>query len=209
MFFQRSKSTLDSLKGVFNVFGRKPSLGNPDCYVNVLVHMSGRKKELGEGLERFPFPSPKSFFFSFALFFPRISLSERKEQPFHYLDTLHQPTLNSGNKREEERQTVIGAQFPVIFIFFNHRFHNTFTVLQSQTKNFKPCGKFRSLPPPPAPSSSFFNVVVAMQFCYHFSTFHWQKESAWVFQRFGRGVEGDDVHSTRFHQASKTKGLSE
>ena len=30
MHFQRSKSTLDSLKRVFNVFRRKPSLGDPD-----------------------------------------------------------------------------------------------------------------------------------------------------------------------------------
>ena len=32
MRFQRSKSTLDSLKRVFNVFRRKPLLGAPDIY---------------------------------------------------------------------------------------------------------------------------------------------------------------------------------
>ena len=32
MRFQRSKSTLDSLKRVFNVFKRKPLLGAPDIY---------------------------------------------------------------------------------------------------------------------------------------------------------------------------------
>ena len=30
MHFKRSKSTLDSLKNVFNVFRRKPSLGAPE-----------------------------------------------------------------------------------------------------------------------------------------------------------------------------------
>ena len=115
------------------------------CWFTCAGEKKSYERDWRGSLSALPNPS----FFSFALFFPRISLSERKEQPFHYLDTLHQPTLNSGNQTEEERQTVIGAQFPVIFIFFNHRFHNTFTVLQSQTKNFKPCGKFRSLPPPP------------------------------------------------------------
>ena len=107
---------------------------------------------------------------------------------------------------EEERQTVIGAQFSVIFIFFNYRFHNTFTVLDKKLQTLRKISL--PYPPPPPPSSSFFNVAVAMQFCYHFSTFHWEKESAWVFQRFGWG-RGDEVHSTRFHQASKTKALSE
>ena len=40
MHFQRSKSTLDSLKGVFNVFWRKPSLRAPEkCYVKPLFQI--------------------------------------------------------------------------------------------------------------------------------------------------------------------------
>ena len=124
--------------------------------------MSGRKKELGEGLERFPFRSPKSFFFSFSLFFPRISLSKCKEQPFHYLDTLHQPTLNSGNLTEEERQTVIGAQFSVIFIFFNYRFHNTFTVLDKKLQTLRKISL--PSPPPPPPRLPFLMLLQPCNF---------------------------------------------
>ena len=87
--FSRDLKVLWIALKVFSIFVRKSSLDTRDCYVNVLVHTSERKKELGEGLEKFPFRSPKSFFVSFALFSPRTSLSERIEQPFHYLHTLH------------------------------------------------------------------------------------------------------------------------
>ena len=37
MLFQRSKSTLDSLKSVFNVFRTKPLLGVPEIYFKIII----------------------------------------------------------------------------------------------------------------------------------------------------------------------------
>ena len=48
MYLQRSKTTLDSLKSVFNVFRKKSSLGAPaDCFLAELA--PGRVEWWGEG----------------------------------------------------------------------------------------------------------------------------------------------------------------
>ena len=69
MYFFRSKSTLDSLKTLFNVFKGKPSLGGPDERMSVLSGLDLEKKCTGFeywcDLNRYKF----SLLFSLMFFF--------------------------------------------------------------------------------------------------------------------------------------------